>query len=342
MMTISTRTLFTTICATLLALCTGPSLAEEPRVLVSGSAEQIIAEFESNDYWGEIPEGDGTSVAPYLTVAVVDTWDEEAASLPVDVKKELFYRSLLPMILYSNERILGDREKLSEMAEDAEKLDRDWLETLAHDYRILDRDAGEALPEDSALKPIFDDLLARVDAIPPSLALGQAAYESGYGTSRFAREGNALFGQWVYGGSGMAPKEKRASKGNYGVAAYDWPLASVQAYMQNLNAHQAYASLREKRGAERAAGRTASGAALADMLTKYSEKGAEYVKTLKGIMKANDLAIADTATLRDEPVIVIVDVESEDKVAAMEAEIEELRTSGKLAGILTDMGVGSD
>ena len=341
-MTLLGRTVVTISCVVFLGLGASPSSAGEPRIFVSGSVTQTIAEYESNNYWGEIPRDERLTVAPYLTVAVIDIWDKEAAALPVEVKKELFYRTLLPLVLYSNELILNDRDRLSKISQDSTQLDHDWLETLAYDYRLLDRDAGEVLPEGDELQTLIEALLTRVDAIPPSLALGQAAYESGYGTSRFAREGNALFGQWVYGGAGMAPKQKRASKGDYGIAAYDWPLDSVRSYMLNLNSHPSYTDLRKKRSAARASDQIATGAELADTLTKYSEKGAAYVKTLKGIMRANDLDIADKAVLRDDPVIAIVDVESEDEVASMEAEIDKLRAAGELAEILAEMGVALD
>jgi uncharacterized FlgJ-related protein len=181
-----------------------------------------------------------------------------------------------------------------------------------------------------------------VDAIPPSLALGQAAYESGYGTSRFAREGNALFGQWTYGGEGMKPRKKRASKGNYAVAAYDWPLDSVRDYMRNLNTHRAYQGLRDERAAARADGRVPTGAELAATLTSYSEKGAEYVKELQGIMRTNELAVADRATLQAAPAILLIDVPGEEEVAKLKNEIAALRETGELDAILAEMGVDFD
>jgi len=184
--------------------------------------------------------------------------------------------------------------------------------------------------------------LMRVDTVPPSLALGQAAYESGYGTSRFAREGNALFGQWTYGGKGMQPKQKRASKGNYGVAAYDWPLESVRGYMRNLNTHRAYQKLRDKRAAARSNDREPTGDELADTLTSYSERGAEYVRSLKGIMRTNELAVADHATLQAGPAILIIDVPGKDEVTKMKTEITRLRETDQLDKLLADMGVDFD
>jgi Bax protein len=314
--------------------------AKEPEIKIFGSANEIVAEYKSAGYWGRIEPGSAIAVPPYLTVVSSPTWSKDSAVLPVEVKKELFYRSLLPLILYSNETILDDRTRLEKVADAPERADAEWLVDLATRYRLLGE--GDALPKDALLTALISELMARVDAIPPSLALGQAAYESGYATSRFAREGNALFGQWTYGGKGMKPKQKRASKGNYGVAAYEWPLESVRGYMRNLNTHRAYEKLREKRAAVRSKDGGPTGAELAETLTSYSERGAAYVKTLKGIMRVNELAVADDARLQASPAILIIDVPGAKEVAKMQAEIAELRETGRLDKILSDMGVDFD
>ena len=314
--------------------------AETPEIRIFGSANEIIAEYKSANFWGKIEKGAAIDVPPYLTVATSPMWNKDSAILPVNDKKELFYRSLLPLILYSNETILENRSLLEKIPAVPEDSEREWLAGLAVNYGLLKE--GEALPQGDALSAIIARLMVRVDAVPPSLALGQAAYESGYGTSRFAREGNALFGQWTYGGKGMQPKQKRASKGNYGVAAYDWPLESVRGYMRNLNTHRAYQKLRDKRAAARSKGQGPTGAELADTLTSYSERGAEYVKSLKGIMRTNELAIADHATLQAGPAILIIDVPGEQEVAKMKTEIARLRETGQLDKLLADMGVDFD
>jgi len=314
--------------------------AGSPDIRIFGSATEIIAEYKSRGYWGEISEGSAIRVPPYLTVVTSPTWDKDSASLPVEVKKELFYRSLLPLILYGNETILEDRARLMKIGKPPRGADREWLSDLATRYGLLGE--GATLPEGDALSTLVAELGTRVDAVPPSLALGQAAYESGYGTSRFAREGNALFGQWTYGGKGMRPQQKRASKGEYAVAAYDWPLESVRGYMLNLNTHRAYQGLRDKRAAARSQGQVPTGDELADTLTSYSERGAAYVKSLKGIMRANELAAADRARLEAQPAILIIDVPGEGEVAKMEREIAGLRESGQLDKILADMGVDLD
>ena len=206
--------------------------------------------------------------------------------------------------------------------------EKDYLGKLAEKYRLQDT-ANQI--------ELIAELLERVDRIPPSLALGQAAYESGYGTSRFAREGNALFGQWTYSGGGMKPKEHRASKGNYGVASYRWPFDSVKSYMVNLNTHNAYQPLRDKRSALSRQGKEPTGLELAETLENYSEKGLEYVKTLKEIIRVNNLSITDNAYLRDEPTILAVGVVDGRETAEMKTEIDQLKASGELERIIKEM-----
>jgi len=251
------------------------------------------------------------------------------------VKKELFYRTLLPLILLNNELINRERQEIIALSKSSgsrqslstEQLSR--LRSLAIKYKYN-------LQDTINLKKQLEELLERVDIIPPSLALGQAACESGYGTSRFALEGNALFGQWTYGG-GMKPEKHRASKGNYGVAAYDWPFDSVREYMLNLNTHKAYQALRDKRARLRKQGKEVTGPALAETLDKYSEKGHEYTKLLQSIIRVNNLAIADKAHLREEPITLVVDVGHPDNIAEAEAEIAKLRGSGELDRIIKAM-----
>jgi Bax protein len=153
-------------------------------------------------------------------------------------------------------------------------------------------------------------------------------------------EGNALFGQWTYSGKGMKPKEHRASKGNYSVAAYKWPFDSVRSYMKNLNTHRAYQDLRDKRVELRRQGKEVSGLALAETLVSYSEKGQEYVKTLKSIITTNDLEVADKTYLREEPVSLIIGIDKLEDIEKTENTIDELRASGELDRIIGEMRLG--
>ena len=112
--------------------------------------------------------------------------------------------------------------------------------------------------------------------------------------------------------------------------------------MQNLNTHSAYQKLRDKRASLREQGKDITGLAFAETLDKYSERGLEYVKTLKSIIRVNGLGITDKASLRDEPTTLIVAVEHTDKVEEAEAEIEKLRASGELDRILKEMRLDSN
>ena len=150
-------------------------------------------------------------------------------------------------------------------------------------------------------------LRERVDGVPNALALAQTIEESGWGTSRFADVGNAMFGQWAWGEDAIKPEQQRSGKGNYGIRAFDSPQDSVNGYMLNINSHPAYADLRNKRVAIRGEGRVPTGPELTDTLLKYSERGQHYVDTLNSIMRVNKLVEIDEAHLVD-PVILLVPV----------------------------------
>ncbi len=299
-----------------------------------GEITKTVEYFKSKHFWGESSHAQNPDVPRIILAVASKRWQKESQKVPVPVKKELFYRAIVPMVLLANELIMEERQELEGIDKSlaqgktltAEQQAR--LQSIARKYGIQDVDDP---------RKQMAGLLERVDSIPPSLALGQTAYESGYGTSRFAVEGNALFGQWTYSGGVMKPKEHRASKGNYGVAAYDWPFDSVRSYMQNLNTHRAYQKLRDKRATLRRQGKEVSGLALAETLDSYSERGMEYVKTLKSIITVNGLEIADKAYLRDEPITLIVGVEGAAKKEKTESKIEQLRGSGELDRIVKSM-----
>jgi uncharacterized FlgJ-related protein len=244
----------------------------------------------------------------YLTTIAPRWRDRVSAEVTVLEKKRIFFRSLAPLVLRSNEFILRDRARLEEIrprvtgSGDLSADERLWLAELAVAYGVV-KDAGAAL--DAA---VLDELLVRVDIVPVSLALSQCAEESGWGTSRFAAEGNALFGQWSWGGKGIKPLQQREGMGDYRIAAFETPLQSVMAYMRNLNTHNAYAGLRARRAELRAKGERISGFELAKTLDKYSERGAAYVESLHGIMRVNQLDPADDAFLGDGPTIWLIPI----------------------------------
>ena len=209
---------------------------------------------------------------------------------PVDLRKNTFIKSTLPLILHVNALILHDRARVKSLRdEEAEgrvisQRDVLWLDEIAERYGVKNADAGL--------------LLKHVDVIPPSLAISQAAEESGWGTSRFAREGNALFGQRAYAShkKGIVPK-KRAHGKSFRVRAFDHLIDGVKSYAHNLNSHPAYKDFREVRAEMRANLGDVDGYRLAGGLTRYSERGADYVKTIRIIMRANKLQVFDDAKL---------------------------------------------
>jgi Bax protein len=164
--------------------------------------------------------------------------------------------------------------------------DRLFLAAMAERY---DTDADD-----------LDEMARRIDTVPPSLALAQAAEESGWGTSRFAYEGNALFGQRAYGPDDGSTPSLRAADDSFRVRAYSDLGGAVRSYIHNLNTHPAYAPFRKERAKKRAADQALTGHALAETLVRYSERGADYVKTLQSLIKANRLNDFDKARLGDK------------------------------------------
>lgn len=221
------------------------------------------------------------------------------ASLPGDLaavpenktRKAIFFQATLPLVLQVNEEILTDRRRLwrlryyAALGQKPAAADHLWLSVMADRYNAEEGD--------------IDDLISRVDIIPPSLALAQAAEESGWGTSRFAKEGNALFGQWTYSSQkSLKPLNRDAGK-KHNVKAFTSLIDSVRAYSVNLNSHRAYKDFRHKRQSMRRQGKALDGRKLAGQLLKYSERGADYVSALRGLIDFNALAPLDAARLDD-------------------------------------------
>jgi len=328
----------------MLALVAWTLPARSQEVLVFASIDDVIGWLQQEQFWGEENRDEQLEVPRVLLTGINPRWRKAAPSLPVSHKKEIFYRVLLPLVLHANGMVLDRRERLLEARaalESGESLSPDDLEQLRSGAALLRVADAEALAKlgpagDEPMK-IIDDLLYRLDVIPAGLALGQAAYESGYGTSRFAVEGNALFGQWTYGGQGMVPEQQRESLGDHRIAAFDWPFDSVRGYFINLMSHPAYEEFRRLRAEARKAGRPLKSMELADGLIRYSERGQEYVDTLKGIIRVNGLDIADDAVFRDEPLRFSIGAEDEAAADALRRDIETMRASGELADIVARM-----
>ena len=251
------------------------------------------------DHW---IEGD-RSIPRYYLASVPSRWRHEVApNLPVKEKKQYFFFVYAPLVLECNEDIMAERQLLTDLAarKSLSADDQTKLRTLAHRY-LDDQTAEEATDAELLVK-----LEDRVDIVPPSLALAQAAVESGWSTSRFSDLGNALFGQWTWKGDGITPSEQRDELGNYRIKSFDSPEASIAAYMHNLNTHRSYAGFRQERAQMRQQGKELQGSVLAATLTSYSEKGQEYVETIQSVIRVNQLPPADSAHLRDmQPVLLV-------------------------------------
>ena len=192
------------------------------------------------------------------------------------LKKETFIKIVLPLIVAENEKILDDREKLKIISEKkfTTELEKQWLRQKLLEYKVKKGDINQ--------------LMIRMDIIPVSIALAQAAKESGWGTSRFALEGNAIFGQWTWDGQGIAPLKRDGDK-NHKILKFPILRASVKAYKNNLNTHKSYVKFRDKRRKLREKNLAITGLVLSDTLKNYAQTGSEYTKILNQIITQNRL-----------------------------------------------------
>ena len=207
----------------------------------------------------------------------------------VKFRKQVFFQTMLPLVLQANDEINSDRERLISLTQQHKQgvkllpQDRLWLIVLAERYKTK--------------RGNYAELIKRVDTIPVSLALAQAAEESGWGTSRFVHEGNAVFGQWTWSkGQGIVPEGRDEGK-THKIRAFDTLLDSVRAYMKNLNTHRAYRELRRERSAKRKSPGVVNGYQLVGTLIRYSERGEKYVSALRAIINVNKLKRLDRAKL---------------------------------------------
>lgn len=207
----------------------------------------------------------------------------------VKEKKAAFFDFLLPLVHEANLRIMSERQ-LIEKWQDGKKLsasEQKKLNKIFTKYRVTTDDT----------KQQEEILLRRIYPIPPSIVLAQAANESGWGNSRFAREGNNLFGQWCFTiGCGIVPGE-RNHRAKHEVKVFDTPFDSVSSYMRNLNSHEQYKDLRGIREQLLQQDELVDGLQLADGLLKYSERREEYVIEIKQMIISNKLQELDTEPL---------------------------------------------
>ena len=200
-------------------------------------------------------------------------------------KKKLFLEIILPLVLEENNRIKLDRIKLFRVLNKKNNSNSEtrWLNSKFKQYGVVNKD--------------LSTLKIRMDEIPVSLALAQAAKETGWGTSRFAIEGNALFGQWTFSGEGIKPAGADPSDGSHKVMKFKVLKASVRAYQRNLNTHNSYREFRKVRALMRERDQKLDSLDLADYLDKYAATGVEYTKIIKKIIEQNSLQDFDKVKL---------------------------------------------
>ena len=209
----------------------------------------------------------------------------------VEVKKQQFFDYMQDYLIAENENLAALRKQLEAYADIANNgialsgRERDWVLELAQSYRLEFAQRND--------QEIVNELLLRVDEIPVSLALAQAANESAWGTSRFALEGNNIFGQWCFEeGCGIVPA-RRASGATHEVKRFNTVESAVQAYFLNINSNQSYQYFRELRLQMRQQQLALDPMVLAFGLGRYSERGDKYVDEVQNIIIQNDLRVRD-------------------------------------------------
>ena len=203
-------------------------------------------------------------------------------------RKAEFFAFMRPLLESQNAQVLEDRQRLLELqgAGAPGFFTQRWLDDLAARYAVPTEDEdGNRLDTET----VVARLLRRVDVVPVSLGLAQAAKESGWGTSRFARQGNNYFGEWCFeAGCGIVPGARAAGR-THEVEAFDSPEESVASYLQNINTHRSYKSFRDARKVQRDRQTPLSSTRLAEELSRYSERREAYVDEIKQLIISNRL-----------------------------------------------------
>jgi len=283
------------ITAVVIAAQTSAHTLSGPKALLATHAKDVDADtvraldsvFENIDYnW---PPAGQQSVPPLVLNKLPNDFGK---ILSVDKRRKLFLRALLPIVLIENQRLREQRELATWLLEGELPADgspmRGWLNKLARQLRVRG---------DLNAPAIREKILLRLDEIPPALALAQAAIETGWGSSRFALEGNSLFGQWTFGKTGGLTPNNRDADATHLVASFPDLRASVRAYMRNLNTGNAYHEFRTFRAATRAAGKPLRADELAGHLHRYSARGENYITEIRRIIRSPAIAALAEASL---------------------------------------------
>ena len=266
---------------------TEPSALRKPgMVMLLPSVDKLGDMFASVGYHLDDVRN-GSATVPRLTLAALPQ-DMAEIALP-NKRKAIFLRYMLPLVLEANQRVREQRHRLQALKRDIESgtsvplVTWQWFLNLADEYQVR---ADQ-----------LDELVRRVDMMPPSLALALAAIESGWGTSRFALEGNSAFGQWTTEEfEGLVPQERPDGQ-TYKIRSFERPIDAVHSYLRNLNTHRAYRVFRAKRAALRGPDGSQDALKLIDTLEAYAEDSETYLKLLRRVILVNNLLTLDQAQL---------------------------------------------
>lgn len=258
-----------------------------PRVMIVGGADRVLDAFTRAGYTLSAVEAASRAGDAAVPRFLLSSLPRDLHAIDsVEDRKALFIKAMLPLILAVNEEILRERTVIQSA------------------NRVIGTGGNLTLAEAHAVERIMakygstdmNELERRVDVIPPSLALAQAAEESGWGTSRFAKQANALFG---HTGPMNSAGVVQSTDGTFALRSFGRLLDAVQAYCDNLNTHSAYKDFRAMRAQQRSAAKPFDSTALAGTLVRYSERGMDYVKNIRAVIRTSRLATFDGAKLHD-------------------------------------------
>ena len=292
MLTLSALIIALVVCSPALGSASS-ALTSRTEVIAPSTHQELNRIFQAHEYtWDTLEEG-----APPL---ILKSLPGDLETIPdTDRRKKVFFLSLLPMVLLGNEEISRQRSEivsiLNRQRSGAPLREEEKVRLLeiARDYGI-DQDPLQN-------RAAQEELLKRVDTLPPALVLAQAATESGYGTSRFALLGNNIFGEWTFTpGTGIVPRNRPEGE-TYEVRHFPTLYESLRSYMKNLNTHRAYRSLRAIRASLRAEERPVHSAELARGLINYSTRREAYIREIRAIIRGNRLSRLSEITLRKPP-----------------------------------------
>lgn len=242
------------------------------------------------------PSSDSTSLI-LVTPEPIVVFPDFASISDIDAKKQQFFDFLQDYVRYENSLISDLRLRLLSYAEitvggvSLSGRERDWVMDLATIYDLETEAIGD--------QALIRDLLLRVDVIPASLVLAQAANESAWGTSRFTLEGNNIFGQWCYEeGCGIVPN-RRIEGATHEVKSFETIEAAIEGYFININTHHLYAEFREERARLRRLGQGLNSIDLVEGLERYSQRGANYIDEVQTLIQQNNLRRRDRRWMKN-------------------------------------------